>query len=224
MEKNTPNNNLANQKDKEEKKDIRGILSYVMSTDKGCLLSCITIVVLGVGLFWWLNSSNKVSVDADQKIEITPTQIQQIQNIGQWEFLAINDEELVDTISRGFFTDSELVRIYYGVARLGIDLHQAEPQWLRVEGDSIIATLPPIVLLDRNFIDEARTRSFFEKGKWTDEDREQLYKRAYRKMLKRCMTTNNIKIAEDNARQQFTQFLRSMGYKKIRVDMSTKRK
>lgn len=38
------------------------------------------------------------------------------------------------------------------------------------------------------------------------------------------MTTNNIKIAEDNARQQFTQFLRSMGYKKIRVDISTKRK
>ena len=107
---------------------------------------------------------------------------------------------------------------------MGIDLHQAEPQWLRVEGDSIIATLPPIVLLDRNFIDEARTRSFFEKGKWTDEDREQLYKRAYRKMLKRCMTPNNVKIAEDNARQQFTQFLRSMGYKKIRVDMSTKRK
>ena len=107
MEKNTPNNNLANQKDKEEKKDIRGILSHVMSTGKGCLLSCITIVVLGVGLFWWLNSSNKVSVDADQKIEITPTQIQQIQNIGQWEFLAINDEELVDTISRGFFTDSD---------------------------------------------------------------------------------------------------------------------
>ena len=67
MEKNTPNNNLANQKGKEEKKDIRGILSHVMSTGKGCLLSCITIVVLGVGLFWWLNSSNKVSVDADQK-------------------------------------------------------------------------------------------------------------------------------------------------------------
>ena len=107
MEKNTPNNNLTNQKDKEEKKDIRGILSHVMSTGKGCLLSCITIVVLGVGLFWWLNSSNKVSIDADQKIEITPTQIQQIQNIGQWEFLAINDEELVDTISRGFFTDSD---------------------------------------------------------------------------------------------------------------------
>ena len=119
MEKNTPNNNLANQKDKEEKKDIRGILSHVMSTGKGCLLSCITIVVLGVGLFWWLNSSNKVSIDADQRIEITPTQIQQIQNIGQWEFLAINDEELVDTISRGFFTDSELVRIYYGSGPLG---------------------------------------------------------------------------------------------------------
>ena len=193
MEKNTPNNNLANQKDKEEKKDIRGILSHVMSTGKGCLLSCITIVVLGVGLFWWLNSSNKVSVDADQKIEITPTQIQQIQDIGQWEFLAINDEELVDTVRKSIFVDRELVRIYYGTLRLGIDLHKAKPQWLHVENDSIVvATLPNVELLDRNFIDEARTQSFFESGSWSADDKEKLYNIAYKKMLKRCFTKENI--------------------------------
>lgn len=221
MEKNTPNNNLANQKDKEEKKDIRGILSHVMSTGKGCLLSCITIVVLGVGLFWWLNSSNKVSVDADQKIEITPTQIQQIQNIGQWEFLAINDEELIDTVNHGFFSDDELVRIYYGTIRMGIDLHHAEPQWLQVEDDSIVvAKLPPIELLDRNFIDEAHTRSFFEKGDWSSADREALYRRAYNKMIARCLTPANIKIAEENARRQFTQFLKAMGYKNVKVTLS----
>ena len=71
-------------------------------------------------------------------IDITPTQIQEIQNIGQWEFLSINDEELIDTVSRGFFSDSELVRIYYGTVRLGVDLRQAGPQWLHVEGDSIM--------------------------------------------------------------------------------------
>ena len=162
-----------------------------------------------------------MGLSTDDHIDITPTQIQEIQNIGQWEFLSINDEELIDTVSRGFFSDSELVRIYYGTVRLGVDLRQAGPQWLHVEGDSIIATLPPITLLERNFIDEARTRSFFEKGTRTDDDREQLYKRAYRKMLKRCFTPENIKIAEENARQQFMQFLRSMGYKKIRVGFAT---
>ena len=38
-------------------------------------------------------------------------------------------------------------------------------------------------------------------------------------MIARCMTVENIKIAENNAKQQFIQFLRSMGYKNIRVEV-----
>lgn len=178
----------------------------------------IVIIIVIVLIFLWFHSTDTVSLKTQERIDITPTQIQDIQDIGQWEFLAINDEEMVDTISRGFFSDSELVRIYYGTIRLGIDLHKAEPQWLRVEKDSIVtATLPPIELLDRNFIDETRSHAFFEKGKWSNNDREQMYQRAYKKMLARCLTPANIAIAEENARQQFTQFLKSMGYKHVRV-------
>lgn len=213
------------------KQNQNSLQSYKERSSKGftprllaILLTPLVIIAIVGGVIWYLNSSNSLGLSTDDHIDITPTQIQEIQNIGQWEFLSINDEELIDTVSRGFFSDSELVRIYYGTVRLGIDLRQAGPQWLHVEGDSIIAMLPPITLLERNFIDEARTRSFFEKGTWTDGDREQLYKRAYRKMLKRCFTPENIKIAEENARQQFMQFLRSMGYKKIRVGFATDRK
>ncbi|WP_449031412.1 DUF4230 domain-containing protein [Prevotella histicola] len=213
------------------KQNQNSLQSYKERSSKGftprllaILLAPLVIIAIVGGVIWYLNSSNSVGLSTDDHIDITPTQIQEIQNIGQWEFLSINDEELIDTVSRGFFSDSELVRIYYGTVRLGVDLRQAGPQWLHVEGDSINATLPPITLLERNFIDEARTRSFFEKGTWTDGDREQLYKRAYRKMLKRCFTPENIKIAEENARQQFMQFLRSMGYKKIRVGFATDRK
>lgn len=213
------------------KQNQNSLQSYKERSSKGftprllaILLTPLVIIAIVGGVIWYLNSSNSVGLSTDDHIDITPTQIQEIQNIGQWEFLSINDEELIDTVSRGFFSDSELVRIYYGTVRLGVDLRQAGPQWLHVEGDSIIAMLPPITLLERNFIDEARTRSFFEKGTWTDGDREQLYKRAYRKMLKRCFTPENIKIAEENARQQFMQFLRSMGYKKIRVGFATDKK
>ena len=213
------------------KQNQNSLQSYKERSSKGftprllaILLAPLVIIAIVGGVIWYLNSSNSVGLSTDDHIDITPTQIQEIQNIGQWEFLSINDEELIDTVSRGFFSDSELVRIYYGTVRLGVDLRQAGPQRLHVEGDSIIATLPPITLLERNFIDEARTRSFFEKGTWTDGDREQLYKRAYRKMLKRCFTPENIKIAEENARQQFMQFLRSMGYKKIKVGFATDRK
>lgn len=224
MEAKRPDNSITEQKDKEVKKGEKGLFKRFLSSTKGCLLTFLIIVSLGTGLFFWLNSSNEINIAADQRIDITPAQIQQIQDIGQWEFLAINDEELIDTISRGFFSDSELVRIYYGTVRLGIDLHQAEPHWIRIESDSvIIAKLPPIGLLDTNFIDEAKSRSFFEKGDWSASDREQLYDRAYKKMIARCMTAENIKTAEKNAKQQFTQFLKAMGYKNVEVTITPRK-
>lgn len=224
METRTPENIITEQKKNDIKPNKKGLLSRFLSFNKGCLLTFLIIISICGGLFYWFNSSNEISISADQRIDITPTQIQQIQYIGQWEFLAINDEELIDTVSRGFFSDSELVRIYYGTVRLGVDLHQTEPHWLRVENDSVIvAKLPPIGLLDTNFIDEAKSRSFFEKGDWTSADREQLYNRAYKKMLARCMTTENIRIAEKNAKQQFTQFLKAMGYKNVEVTITPRK-
>nr|WP_314698839.1 DUF4230 domain-containing protein [uncultured Prevotella sp.] len=202
----------------------KGCLSRIFLIKYIVLLFILFIICFVGGVFFWLNSSNEVSVSTDSKIDITPTRIQEIQDIGQWEFLSINDEELIDTVSRGFFSDSELVRIYYGTLRLGVDLHHTEPHWIRVVNDSIIvAKLPAIELLDNNFIDEAKSRSFFEKGEWTSADREQLYQRAYKKMMARCMTNENILIAERNAKQQFTQFLKAMGYKNIKVDITARK-
>ena len=203
MEEKTPTNKLQKVHQNETKgQTIAGILPKSWKA-MGCLLLPIALIVILIGAFSWLNGSKE------------------IQDIGQWEFLAINDEELIDTINHGFFSDDELVRIYYGTIRMGIDLHHAEPQWLQVEDDSIVvAKLPPIELLDRNFIDEAHTRSFFEKGDWSSADREALYRRAYNKMIARCLTPANIKIAEENARRQFTQFLKAMGYKNVKVTLS----
>ena len=165
MEEKTPMNKLpkAHQQEKKGQK----MVDFITKKKKamGCLLLLVVFVIILIGAFSWLNASNEIGIKTDNKIDITPTRIQEIQDIGQWEFLSINDEELIDTINHGFFSDDELVRIYYGTIRMGIDLHHAEPQWLQVEDDSIVvAKLPPIELLDRNFIDEAHTRSFFEKG------------------------------------------------------------
>ena len=127
------------------------------------------IVIIGGGLYW-LNKDNSISMQQEGKTTLSPTQIKSIEAIGQWEFLSISDEELIDTVRKGLISDDELVRIYYGTLRLGIDMREVGTEWLSAEGDTIICTLPPIRLLDRNFIDEAKTRSFFEEGKWTGKD------------------------------------------------------
>lgn len=59
------------------------------------------ILILG-GAFYWLTKDNEVSVVQEDKTTLSPTQVESIENIGQWEFLSVSDEELIDTIRRGF--------------------------------------------------------------------------------------------------------------------------
>ena len=196
-------------------REIKDISTYVWVKLVGFAL----LIAIGGGLLYWFNKDNHIDVGPDHHIDITPTQIAAIKQIGQWEFLSVRDEELVDTLSRGFFSDKELVRIYYGTVRLGIDLQKTDDKWIQVTDTAVVATLPPIQLLDRNFIDEAQTRSFFESGSWSSADREALYNRAYQKMYARCVTPQNIATAEENARQQFAQLLRSLGFEKVWVNI-----
>jgi len=156
-----------------------------------------------------------VEMGASETIDITPTQIESIEAIGEWEFLSISNEELVDTVRKGLLRDDELVRIYYGTLRLGINMRQAQPHWLTTSGDTVRALLPRVGLLDSNFIDEARTKAFFERGSWTAKDREALYRKAQRQMLQRCLTPANLKTAEENAEAQFDKMLRAMGFQHV---------
>lgn len=186
------------------------------------LLIVVLVVVVVLVARHYINkvssTSTMTEVVKDEKIDITPSQIRSIEQIGEWSFLEINDEELIDTIRHGFFSDDELVRIYYGTLRLGINLKEAHEGWLAMQNDTLCAILPPVRLLDNNFIDETRTRSFIETGKWTHHDRKAMYNRAVQRMRRRCLTKKNYQSARDNARVQFEQMLRSMGYDNVRVE------
>ena len=185
---------------------------------KYSLYVAVAIIALCLGI-WLILSIKKteVSVDVDQKINITPEQIESIKAIGEWDFLSIADEEMVDTVRKGIFSDDQLVRIYYGTVRLGINMHQVGPEWIKASGDSIEVTLPKIGLLDRDFIDEARTKSFHESGRWKPADREALYRKAYQKMLKHCMTKENLHNAQVNGEAQFRHMMQAMGYDHVLI-------
>lgn len=177
----------------------------------------IILLLLLTGWIYRGVKSSHIELGADQQIDITPQQIQSIKDIGEWEFLAISDEEMVDTIRRGIFTDDHLARIYYGTLRLGINLKQVESGWIVPRGDTLEMTLPKIGLLDRDFIDEARTKSFYESGSWTAKDREALFRRAYQRMLQRGLTPQNIELAEQNGNAQVRQVMQGMGFKNVKI-------
>jgi len=185
----------------------------------------ILFIIIGAIIIFWLffnkgceSSPVSVSVERNDTIDNTPQVITAMKAIGQWEFLAITDEELVDTVRKGIFSDDELVRIYYGTVRLGTDLSKISDDAIKRQGDSIYVTIPKIKLLDKEFIDEARTEAFFEKGKWSDKDKAKLYYKAHRMMKNRCLTKANLQTANDNARQQIENFFRSMGFNYVEIE------
>lgn len=178
------------------------------------------ILLALIAIFFWVRNAtedNYINLGTSEGIDPTPTQIQAIKDIGEWEFLSISAEEMVDTVRKGFFSNDELVRIYYGTLRIGVNMHQVEPGWIKAKGGSIEMTMPKIGLLDKDFIDEAKTKPFFESGKWSPQDREALYKKAYSQMIQHCLTKENLEAAKANGEAQMKQMMQQLGYKKITI-------
>ena len=177
-------------------------------------------VIVVAGLVWRLideGKDAKLEVVSDNKIDISPEVVQSIKSIGEWEFLSIADEEMVDTIRKGIFSDDHLVRIYYGQLSLGVNMHKVGPRWIEAVGDSVTVTMPKVELLDNDFIDEARTKSFYESGKWSAADREAMYRRAYALMKKNCLTPKNIRTAQNNAESQMQNVMKSLGFRVVTI-------
>lgn len=176
---------------------------------------CALLLAIALFALWQYTQSItffSAQLESVNKIDITPQQISSIKKIGQWEFLAVNEEELVDTTRKGIFSDDHLVRIYQGTLRIGIDLQELNEQKISVQNDTLFMVLPPIKLLDKNFIDEANTRSFHETGKWKPADREHMYKKAQQLMIEHALTPQNFQIAKDYGESQMKELLTSIGF------------
>ena len=183
------------------------------------VVKALTLVAIIIFLWWLLiaEKDNHIGLKVDDDINPTPEQIQSIRDIGPWEFLSISNEELVDTVRKGVFSDDQLVRIYYGTLRLGVDLSKTKKNWITAHGDTIVVRLPKVGLLDKEFIDETRTKAFYESGRWTARDREALYRKARRQMMSHALTKENLKTAEANAEHEVRRMMSAMGYNNITV-------
>lgn len=170
-------------------------------------------VAAAVALFCHrLRSTSEVAVGHTDAIGRTATQVSDIKLIGQWEALNISCEEMVDTFEEHFFGDKELVRIYTGKMRLGVDFGSEAADRLSVRGDTVVVRLPRVRLLNPDFIDEARTRTFYERGQWGAEANRALYEKARRAMLRRNLTAAQLGMAADNVRRRLRETLMAFGY------------
>ncbi len=164
------------------------------------------------------NVSVKVATEKPE-IEKTAVRVGTLKEIGEWEFLSIRCDEIVDSVRKGFIKDDALTRVYHGTLRLGVNMKSITKKSISYDkkADSLTVTLPKVTLLDKKFIDEAMTDSYFETGKWSEKERKAMLKKAEARMKKRALTEENLKRAEDNGRAAAEKMFLAMGYKKVVV-------
>lgn len=176
------------------------------------------IAAIAVAVVFFANrfrSTSEVKIEHTGSIGRTVNHITQVKAIGQWEALHISCEEMVDTTEEHFFGDKNLIKIYRGTMIIGIDLADAAKDWFTARGDTALLRLPKVRLLNPRFIDEAGTRTFYEKGTWNERVNEVLYEKARKAMLRRNLTSIQINFATDNIHRQFESMFLSFGYKTI---------
>lgn len=195
-------------------KSLQRLLRWWWIFAVAAIVIAITYIYIGIKG----NSPIHLEVERNTRIDLTPEQILSVRDIGQWEFLTINTEELVEWQRSRTLTTDRLTRIYQGTLRLGIDMSKASDDWFTSLPDSTAQLiLPHAALLDNNFIDEARSRSFYEKGSIPPEARDKLYAQARKKMMQRCLTPQNLQTTERNARNEFTRIFKSFGFKTVTI-------
>lgn len=84
------------------KKKENKILTFGKAT---CLTWSLIVLIIAIAIFIFVTrlKPDYVETSTDQIISPTPTLIKTMQNIGEWEFLSIADEELIDTMREGIF-------------------------------------------------------------------------------------------------------------------------
>lgn len=186
-------------------------------------LSAFAIIILLVCGTWCYRQctsdggQDSFGLTTHSTVVATPEEIRAIRDIGQWEFLSVETEEMVEKHAAHLLGDSHLVCIYRGTLRLGIDMQYAGKDWFEAEGDNAILRLPDVTLLDENFIDEARTVTFHQQGNWKAEAREQLRNDAAKAMKARTLTADNLEEARRSAREQFTKIFTALGFASVEI-------
>lgn len=160
----------------------------------------------------------KVGITTTITYEQTPIIIKSMRHIGEWEFMTITDEEMVERTRKNLIlSDDKLVRIYYGTLRLGIDLEKLREDAISIQGDSISIMLPAVQLLDDDFIDEALTKTFYESGEWDNKTQKEMYAEAQSIMIRYAMNDENQEQTRQLAETQMRQLLQGLGFRHITI-------
>jgi len=152
-------------------------------------------------------------------IDNTPLVIKEIKTIAELNTATLFQEIVVDSTAPAaiiFSTKREIVLIIKGKITAGIDLTKLEDKNVFVKDDSVNIQLPAAIIRDV-IINPSGIETFYEFGKWSNEEITLLKLSARNKLIAEAGRLNLLEKADRKARFVIEKFLKAAGFEKIVV-------
>ena len=95
-------------------------------------LFVLLVALIGYGAMVAYRTLTNSNDAVEKPIEQSPEEILRLQAIGQWEFLSVEAEELVERHYSGLMSERDLVCIYRGTLRIGVDMRKLPSDWVEI--------------------------------------------------------------------------------------------
>lgn len=153
-------------------------------------------------------------------IDNTPLVIKEIKSIAELNTATLYQDIVVDSIAPAtipYAAKREIVLIIKGEVTASIDLQNLADKDVFVKDDSVSISLPAATIRDV-IINPSSIETFFEFGKWTNDEITALKLSARSKLLAEVAQKGLLQKADIKARSVIEQFLRAAQFKKIVVE------
>lgn len=200
------------------------MIRLIFNLVKKPLLILIVFVIV-ILLLKRMNVFNGLFTSKPLVIDKTPLVIKESKTIAEINTATYYQEVVVDSVAPAsipFAAKREIVLILKGKVTAGIDLRSIQDKDVFAKGDSASITLPPAVIRDV-IINPSGVETFYEFGKWTNEEITQLKLSGRNKLLASATQSNLLEKADAKARLVMETFLRGAGFEKISVGFTQRK-
>lgn len=169
-------------------------------------------------------------------IDNTPLVIKEIKSIAELNTVVMYQELVIDSTATvpaaipaiinpftfnvtPLVSQKQIVLIVKGRVKAGLNLGNLSGERVFVKDDSVNIVIPRATITDV-FINPSDIETFYENGKWTNQEVTIVKQSARRKLLAEASRQGLLGRAEARARSVITQFLRTAGFKKIEITVA----
>jgi hypothetical protein len=201
----------------------------------------IVLVVVAIIVFYlvavkakWIPSFTGLFKPAPVLIDETPILIKEIRAISELVTITAYDEVITSSVKPApagsvkqllryvmpapVIAIDKIVLVVKGKVVAGVELQKMTDKNIFIKGDSISMQLPPAVILDV-IVNPSDTETFMETGSWSSDEVAKVKLKAMNALLIRANEKKLPEKANEQALHVMNDFLKSLGYKKIRVAM-----